>query len=193
MWIRDEAPSRVPGMRAILYGHDSSLVDGQSTQVIGDIAKDLIENLAMGGWRQPSAKPLVFLAHSLGGLILKDFFVRIADARDVLNRDTIQKIRGALMFGVPNLGMDQSHLFALVEGQPNESLVQDLSPNANYLMKLDKAFMGTAFLSQVTIFWAYETRISPTVVVSFSPTKHFALAPRLTQLSEAQEGWHRLG
>jgi hypothetical protein len=166
MWLRDEAPYHVPGMRAILYGHDSSLLDGLSTQAIGDIAKNLIENLAMGGWRQPSARPLVFLAHSLGGLVLKDFFVRIADSRDVLNRDIIHKIRGALMFGVPNLGMDQSHLLAIVQGQPNETLVQDLSPNANYLLKLDKSFTGTAFLSQVAIFWAYETRMSPTVVVS---------------------------
>ncbi|KAI1390448.1 uncharacterized protein F4822DRAFT_426295 [Hypoxylon trugodes] len=164
MWIRDEAPTHVPGMRAILYGQNSSLVDGSSTLVLGDIAKDLIENLAVGGWRQPSAKPIVFIAHSLGGLILKDFFVRIADARNTLNRDIIHKIHGAIMFGVPNLGMDQSHLLAIAEGQPNETLVQDLKPNSNYLLKMDKAFTGTTFLSQVTIFWAYETRLSPTVV-----------------------------
>jgi len=166
MWIRDEAPHQIPEMRTILYGYDSSLVDCESTQVIGDIAKDLIENLSAGGWREPSAKPLVFLAHSLGGIVLKDFFVRVADARDILNRDIIHKIRGAVMFGVPNFGMDQEHLLAIVEGQPNERFVQNLRPNSHYLMKLDTAFGGISYLSQVMIFWAYETRLSPTVIVS---------------------------
>jgi hypothetical protein len=179
MWIRDEAPRQVPGMRAIIYGYSSYLVDSGSIQIMGDIAKDLIENLSVGGWRQPSAKPLIFLAHSLGGLILKDFFVRVADARNALNRRMVDKIIGAVMFGVPNLGMDQTPLLSIVHGQPNETLVQDLKPGSNYLLKLDKAFSGTAFLSQVMIFWAYETRLSPTVVVCVSARK--ASLPLMTR------------
>ena len=31
----------------------------------------------------------------------------------------LQNLRGAIMFGVPSLGMEQSHLMAMVEGQLN--------------------------------------------------------------------------
>jgi hypothetical protein len=166
MWIRDEAPANVPGMRTVIYGYDSSLLHSTSNQSIRDIARDFIEHLRLGRWNMTTSKPLVFLAHSLGGLVLKDALVQIADAKD--NRDSclLDKILGVVMFGVPNLGMEQSHLRAMVEGQPNELLVDDLSRNSNYLSQLDASFSGITFERGILIFWAYETAQSKTVVVS---------------------------
>jgi hypothetical protein len=169
MWIRDELPSYTPGIRTILYGHDSHLIDSTSCQLISDIARDFIEQLRLGHWTLKSAKPLVFLAHSLGGLILKDALVEMADATDNLNNSLLDKVIGAVMFGVPNIGMEQSHLFAMVEGQPNETLVEDLARGSNYLSRLDKSFSGIMFQRKITIFWAYETSQSPTVIVSSFP------------------------
>ncbi len=54
--------------------------------------------------------------------------------------------------------------------------MQDLRPNSNYLLKMDKAFAGTSFLSQVMIFWAYETRLSPTVVVRIFLSLQFGVS-----------------
>ncbi|KAF3019707.1 hypothetical protein E8E14_007710 [Neopestalotiopsis sp. 37M] len=79
--------------------------------------------------------------------------------------DPLQKaIKGAIFFGVPNLGMEQSHLMAMVDGQPTETIVADLFVNSEYLRQLDQQFAGIAYLQRVQLYWAYETRKSPTVI-----------------------------
>jgi hypothetical protein len=83
----------------------------------------------------------------------------------------LNNIQGAIMFGVPSLGMEQSHLLAMVEGQANETLVQDLSRGTgnNYLRQLRGRFDGICFTRQARIIWAYETVESPTIRVGFYP------------------------
>lgn len=168
MWIRDELPRSVPGVRAVVYGYDSQLVGSNSFQSISDIARSLIGNLKSGGWNLPSSKPIIFLAHSLGGIVLKDAIVQIADSNDRGVTDILTNLLGAIMFGVPNLGMQQSSLMAMVEGQANEMLIQDLSRDngSDYLRQLNKAFNGLSIIRTVKILWAYETKQSPTVIVS---------------------------
>jgi len=167
MWIRDAIPTSLPGVRTAIYGYNSKLSGSRSFQSISDIARGLILYLKSGGWNRPSSKPIVFLAHSLGGLVLKEAIVQMAD-RDESISSILDNIRGAIMFGVPSLGMEPSHLMAMVEGQPNESLVQDLSRDGggNYVRQLNTRFKGLSFLRRARILWAYETEESPTVVVS---------------------------
>ncbi|KAK0645794.1 hypothetical protein B0T16DRAFT_492873 [Cercophora newfieldiana] len=165
MWIRDAIPLSVPGLRTMTYGYDASLSHSNSFQSIGDIAQTLVLLLRFGGWNLPSSKPIIFLAHSLGGLVLKEAIVRMAD-RDKAFFGILDNISGVIMFGVPSSGMHQSHLMAMVEDQPTELLVQDLSREggAYYLRDLNKRFEGVSFLQTKKVFWAYETRESPTVV-----------------------------
>jgi hypothetical protein len=168
MWIRDELPRSVPGVRAVLYGYDSQLIGSKSFQSISDIARSLVLNLKSGGWNLPTSKPIIFLAHSLGGIVLKDAIVQIADSGNRDMADIVDNLLGIIMFGVPSLGMQQSHLMAMVEGQANEMLVQDLSRDngSSYVRRLNEKFNGLSTVHTVKILWAYETEESPTVVVS---------------------------
>lgn len=134
-----------------------------SFQSIRDLAVGLIEQLKAQGWTLSSCKPLLFLAHSLGGLILKEALVILANPT---GPSLLQEaISGAIFFGVPNLGMEQSALLAMVDGTPNEALVADLTPGSDYLVQLHEQMTGLAFLQKVDCHWAYETRTSPTVQV----------------------------
>jgi len=103
----------------------------------------------------------------------------------------LNNISGVIMFGVPSLGMHQSHLMAMVEGQPNEFLVQDLSrrDGAPYLRDLNKRFEGVSFLQTTKVFWAYETRESPTVMV-YSPISPRGLECALTGRDAEARKWH---
>ncbi|KAH7304158.1 hypothetical protein B0I35DRAFT_484642 [Stachybotrys elegans] len=165
MWIRDELPASVPGVRYILYGYDSALTTGSSFQSISDIGLGFVHQLRAGGWNLASSKPIIFLAHSLGGLVLKEALIQLAD-RNASFTGVLMKFRGAIMFGVPSLGMHQTHLISMVEGQANENLVQDLSREngSSYLRQLNKSFEGISFTRTAKIFWAYETKESKTVV-----------------------------
>src|SRR5204863_9071639 len=105
MWIRDALPRSLPGVRAILYGYDTTLVDSNSFQTIWDLACALIHQLKANGWTSPTAKPIVFLAHSLGGIVLKQALVILAGSG---NRDNLlSAVQGAIFFGVPASGMHQ--------------------------------------------------------------------------------------
>jgi alpha-beta hydrolase superfamily lysophospholipase len=167
MWIRDAIPKSVLGLRTVIYGYDSKLVGSNSFQSIGDLARSLILQLKAAGWSSPSSKPTIFLAHSLGGLVLKEAIVQMAD-REKSVAAILDNVLGAIMFGVPSLGMEQSHLLAMVEGQPTETLVQDLSRDgdSNYLVRLNERFESLSFLRTAQIMWAYETERTPTVIVS---------------------------
>lgn len=57
---------------------------------------------------------------------------------------------------------------AMVEGQPNEALVYDLSREGgtNYLRRLNEQFDGLSYIRSAHILWAYETEESPTVIAS---------------------------
>ncbi|KAI1868417.1 uncharacterized protein JN550_006333 [Neoarthrinium moseri] len=147
MWIRDALPHSLPHVRPILYGYDTTLHGSSSFQSIFDIALGLINQLKAHGWSSPNCKPLAFLAHSLGGIVLKQAFIALANK---IERDD------------PILR--SSHLMALVEGQPNRALVADLSPDSLYLQQLDVQFNGISCLQEALLFWCYETQKSPTVV-----------------------------
>ncbi|KAI1643999.1 uncharacterized protein F4817DRAFT_231917 [Daldinia loculata] len=164
MWIRDALPQSLRNVRPILYGYDTTLVESLSFQTIFDLALGLINQLKANGWTLPTCKPLVFLAHSLGGIVLKQAFVSLANK--IERDDPIrQAIRGAVFFGVPNLGMAQSHLMAVVEGQANMQLVEDLSIQSDYLQYLDQQFSGISYLQDALLYWCYETKKSPTVAL----------------------------
>jgi len=164
MWIRDAMPACRPGTRFITYGYDTELVGSRSFQSITDLASTLVTELTANGWARPTTKPFMFLAHSLGGVILKQALVMLAGsgARETF---MLTKVNGAICFGVPSNGMATSHLLAMVKDQPNRSLVKDLSEKSEYLCDLGKQFDGIAHNRHMKLFWAYETLESPTAVV----------------------------
>ncbi|KAI1211597.1 uncharacterized protein F4807DRAFT_450786 [Annulohypoxylon truncatum] len=164
MWIRDALPKSLPNVRPILYGYDSTLVKSHSFQSTFDLALALINQLKANGWVSPTCKPLAFLAHSLGGIILKQALVSLAGMNE---RDSpiLRVMKGAVFFGVPNLGMEQSHLEAVVVGQANTELIQTLSPKSPYLFQLDKQFTGISEIQNCLLYWCYETTKSSTVTL----------------------------
>lgn len=162
MWIRDALPLDLPQIRPIIYGYETTLPRSKSFQTITDLASQLINQLASNGWTAMSAKPLVFLAHSLGGLVFKRAVVALANSG---YDDSAIQIAGGIFFGVPNFGMEQSSFLSIAEGNPNEILVEDLSPHSPWLKGLEAQFNGISYLRKMNIFWGYETCTSPTYIV----------------------------
>ncbi|OTA77633.1 hypothetical protein M434DRAFT_382717 [Hypoxylon sp. CO27-5] len=166
MWIRDELPRAMPDTRFSIYGYDTTLVRSNSFQSIEDLATSLIDHIKASVLALSAAKPLVFLAHSLGGIVLKEAFVALANGYE-RSTHILNLFQGGVFFGVPSQGMATSHLLAMVKGQVNEQLVHDLSMGSEYLRSLDDRFSGLALLRDMCLYWAYETKTSPTVIVSF--------------------------
>ncbi|KAI9683271.1 MAG: hypothetical protein M1822_006136 [Bathelium mastoideum] len=162
MWVRDGLPRHLRGTRAILYGYDTKLNDSQSFQRISDLAQALVISLQTYGWNDPFAKNIAFLAHSLGGLVLKAAITQLAQSQDESLNHLLGIIKGAVFFGVPSYGMEQAHFRTVVRENPNEALVDDIGRNSNYLRRLNESFKSLSH--PLKCFWAFETLESPTLV-----------------------------
>lgn len=139
MWLRDRLPTELPNVRSIIYGYETSLLESEFVKTIDDIAVSLIEKMKSVGMSSPSSKPALMLAHSLGGIVLKQammLMIRTLDSSRVI----ADIICAVIFFGVPNKGMQISHLLPMVEGRPNSHLVQLLSMGSEYLRGLDEQF-----------------------------------------------------
>src|SRR4051794_26846328 len=108
MWIRDALATSLPSFRFLTYGYDTTLIDTDSFQTIPDLAGRLISELRANGWTSPEAKDVVFLAHSLGGVLLKHALVMLANSGES-ETFMLDRVRGATCFGVPSKGMDVSY------------------------------------------------------------------------------------
>ncbi|KAK9775022.1 putative NACHT domain-containing protein [Seiridium cardinale] len=159
MWLRDAVPRYEPTIRTWIYGYDTSLNDVTSFQSVFDLASALVDHLTVDEFTSSTAPSMMFLAHSLGGIVLKEAIGRLANSGETFNH-LLSLIKGAIMFGVPNLGMEQSHLRALVGDQPNRALVDQLANDGEYLSALNQSFLGHRSNREFKVFWAYETRTS---------------------------------
>jgi hypothetical protein len=167
MWLRDAVPKRFSCMRVLIYGYDSHLLNSESFQTIRNISLAFINKIRSLGLTEPSAKPVLFLAHSLGGIVVKQAMVQIANT-PALERAFLPKVKRAIFFGVPNKGMLVSHLLPMVEHQPNEPLIRSLCEDSPYLAQLDEQFYGISFTRKMEIVSVYETHKSQTPQVVYT-------------------------
>lgn len=169
MWIRDALPKVFPCARAILYGYDTELRNTMSFQGVRDIAMTLVNHLRAMFHASVTKRPLVFIAHSLGGIVLKQALVFLTMSRQPLESKLLEAVSGAIFFGVPNHGMIISHLVALAAGRPNNFLIEQLKEEAPYLQRLEAIFDSLSQegekLNQKVFFWGYETKESVIPVV----------------------------
>ncbi|KAK3335128.1 hypothetical protein B0T19DRAFT_350465 [Cercophora scortea] len=166
MWIRDELPQHFPTIRFIIYGYDTVLHPSNSFQTIPDLANSLTGAMVAYGWASPTAKPLVFLAHSLGGVLLKQTMLMLADSGPK-EKAIANSIRGAILFGAPSEGMAMDDIFQILGSQPNkDALVKELSNESSYLPLLETRFAGIALVRTITLFWAYETKTTQTLTAN---------------------------
>ncbi|KAI0843673.1 hypothetical protein F5Y06DRAFT_255526 [Hypoxylon sp. FL0890] len=164
MWVRDELSQFLPSIRFILYGYDTTLNPSSSFQTVPDLGNSLIGLLKAHGWTSPTAKPLLFLAHSLGGVIVKQALVMLAGSGQ---KETYiaSVIRGIIFFGVPSQGMNISDIFTMLGDQPNvDALVKDISARSDYLLHLEKQFAGISYLRTIKVYWGYETKTTRSIV-----------------------------
>lgn len=158
MWLRDRLPQDVPQLRSLIYGYDTKLFKSHSFQDLDDIAWSFIASLKELRRSLPPTKPLIFLAHSLGGIVLKRALVLLALEGNDEEKMILESVKGLVFFGVPHRGMEVSHFLAMVARQPNEDLIsRALSPDSALLPELDKQFSEIALRIDPNIRFVYET------------------------------------
>lgn len=71
MWLRDFIPSDIANARILTYGYDTHLAGSNSNAHINDYARQFLETIADARCEEPH-RPIIFIGHSLGGLVIKE-------------------------------------------------------------------------------------------------------------------------
>lgn len=77
MWLRDSLPYDLaweetgrPMARVMVYGYESAVAGSENIQNIEDLAT-MFHNSLLALATSPAMKPIILIAHSLGGLVVK--------------------------------------------------------------------------------------------------------------------------
>ncbi|KAL7814025.1 ankyrin repeat-containing domain protein [Trichoderma gracile] len=171
MWLRDSLPHGMVDengkhiARVMIYGYESSLPNSDSFQNLEDLGTALhftLRMLAADG----KFKPIVFIAHSLGGLVVKQFLISLSNSSDELDKRLRRAVYGIAFFGVPHDGMDIRSLIPMAGDGPNRFLLESIgSHSSQVLSTLQRDFtQALGGQGETEIISFYETRMSPTAV-----------------------------
>ncbi|KAL9105924.1 MAG: hypothetical protein Q9227_008984 [Pyrenula ochraceoflavens] len=152
-WPRDLVPLSFPTARVLTYGYDTRIRhkfgSAASKSTVYDIAGDFLVALEAERRGQPS-RPVIFVAHSLGGIIVKEMLRRSSACHR--NHTILQSISdsttGIMFFGTPHGGADPRGLVhhilekivRAVGFSVNEQIVNALLPTAERLRELRDDF-----------------------------------------------------
>ncbi|SPO04568.1 related to ankyrin [Cephalotrichum gorgonifer] len=148
VWIRDFLPRGVPAARVLTYGSDTAITEKDTKYSIKDLARDFLDSCkAFREDTQTSQRPIIFIGHSLGGLVIKEALsMSLKNDGDPQSSDFFKSSYALVFFGVPNLGLRMGKLSQIIAGQPNARLVKDLELDAEseptpYLTALKDEFI----------------------------------------------------
>ncbi|CAH0046042.1 unnamed protein product [Clonostachys solani] len=166
MWLRDSLPHHLVGQneeplaRIMIYGYESSVPKSQSFQNITDLATTFRSSL-LALATEKNILPIVFIAHSLGGLLAKELLVLVSQSENADEFRIFQAVFGLVFFGVPHGGMDIQSLVPMAGDGPNRPLIDSLGiTNPKTREKREEAFFKA--LGKREIIGFYETLMSPT-------------------------------
>ncbi|KAF8499908.1 hypothetical protein BU17DRAFT_59133, partial [Hysterangium stoloniferum] len=177
LWLRDFLPQDVQSARILTYGYDAytQSTATSSTQTLDSYAESFLARLAAFRARSDTTKrPIIFIAHSLGGIILKDALIRASQAhRDHLveHKWIALSTCGILFLGTPHQGTtavtnpaNQLLKLASLSSPTNNVLLKHLLSNSDWLEQQSSSYNAICGNFQTKFF--HETL--PTVVLDKS-------------------------
>ncbi|KAE8440915.1 hypothetical protein EG329_006312 [Mollisiaceae sp. DMI_Dod_QoI] len=105
-WPRDLLPRGLPNCRVFTYGYQASLTEFLvSPNIIISSSRGLLETLAQQrGHDQNDNRKLIFVAHSLGGLIVKQALLLASNSLHDGYHEILKATAGIVFMGTPHCG-----------------------------------------------------------------------------------------
>ncbi len=131
-----------------------------ATMPIQDLAKNLLPQLSLAGIGE---KPLVFITHSLGGLLVKQM---LHDALTLGEKDWLaiaEHTQGVVFLATPHIGSEKADFLnaffeAFVPGAPPSPAIDQLKHNSRELRALNIWYRQNAQKSHIDTLVLHETR-----------------------------------
>lgn len=210
-WPQSFLPEALPDARILAFGYDSNFIHRgvASKNRLLDHGNNLLTNLVTEReLSKTSTRPLIFVAHSLGGLVCKVAILNSKNNADKYLHDIFTSIKGVVFLGTPHAGSEMANwakipaLTISIFKSANRSLLEVLETNNEYLESIQSGFLhmvravreeGRAL--EVTCF--YEELPLPTVGLvvtqqsavfdSFTPRSIYANHMNMVKFSSASD------
>ncbi|KAJ4123946.1 hypothetical protein NW765_006991 [Fusarium oxysporum] len=150
-WPEALLPLELPKACILTYGYDAYVVSKSvaSSNRLIDHAMNLLTDLTNDRRRRnASSRPLIFVAHSLGGLVCKEAILLSRSNPNRSRQDIFISIKGIVFMGTPHKGSwmaDWSRIPAGALGlakSTNKSLLQVLQTSNQYLESIHVRFLS---------------------------------------------------
>ncbi|RPA98708.1 hypothetical protein L873DRAFT_1006442 [Choiromyces venosus 120613-1] len=170
-WLKDLLPEEVPNARILAYGYDadpSKMFESISTNRIHHHATTLVSELHFYRRKEnEKRRPIIFVCHSLGGIIVKRALIYSANcnlSHNIMLRSIKVSTYGILFLGTPHMGADLARwgkmaemLVRMVSSKSwvdsNSALITALEKNSETLQNITEGFLGISRDFRLFFFW----------------------------------------
>ncbi|KAF5373437.1 hypothetical protein D9615_009492 [Tricholomella constricta] len=171
LWLRDLLAPGIPNARILTYGYDANTSGAWSThQTVPRHADDLLAKLAI--YRELTntiERPIVFVVHSLGGIVLKQALVHAfsASPNHLSGHKAIQvSTSGIIFLGTPHQGANGVTLASIVlriqsfYSSTNDGILKHLGRDSEFLEVQQTHYTSISERIDTKFFYeAYATRL----------------------------------
>ncbi|KAI5790603.1 P-loop containing nucleoside triphosphate hydrolase protein, partial [Peziza echinospora] len=159
LWLRDLLPAEIQDARIFTYGYDSiptGVMSGVSTKYIHQHAQTFLEDLWAQRRGNEIKRPIIFIAHSLGGILVKQALIISSQSHAQHNeklRSIITSTYGIMFMGTPHTGSDLARWGSVAESiisrmipkaivDTNPNLIKTLGRNSEVLQNITSGFVS---------------------------------------------------
>ncbi|RPB14008.1 hypothetical protein P167DRAFT_534622 [Morchella conica CCBAS932] len=159
MWLRDFLPDEISQSRIMTYGYNSDILDTDSVAGIRAYGLSLLNIINdMRTTSKEKKRPIIFICHSLGGIVVKEALNR---ARVHNYQDIVGPTIGIVFLSTPHQGTSLAQygsiigVIAAIQGL-NRKLISDLEQNSDRLTEIAEDFIR--YQSSILFASFYERR-----------------------------------
>ncbi|EPE33467.1 alpha/beta-Hydrolase [Glarea lozoyensis ATCC 20868] len=151
-WLRDFLPDQMPEFRVMSWGYNARVLGSKSVGTVKHFARSLLTDLAScRNTEELRVRPLIFICHSLGGIVFKKMLVLANDQSDLYG-SAVEHVKAVLFLGVPHAGSDAASMVSFLGdiaslatgGNSNTELLNSLERDGKELYEISQAFVERA-------------------------------------------------
>jgi protein SERAC1 len=154
-WPRDLLKNDLKDARIISWGYDSSVLkpvkSSSQASIFGHVDNLLNDISRIRDSLEAQIRPIIFVGHSLGGLLIKEALIRASEYLSNSQHVDLGAIysctKGVVFLGTPHRGIGKAGIAEVISNiakiglqNPNDKLIQVLSEDSQILERQMKSF-----------------------------------------------------
>ncbi|KAI5837201.1 ankyrin repeat-containing domain protein [Morchella snyderi] len=165
MWLRDCLPKDFPSCRTMIFGCNTKLSDDSDFEISDYADTLLLELTKVRRTPEEMARPIIFIGHSFGGVIISQAIVRAHSDKTNGWKEVFDSTRAIAFFGTPHQGLYVDDLKAMVkEGSSRQRLLDALDSGSSKLR--DELPKFASCCGNIAIIAFFEVKKTKTVVTT---------------------------